>query len=487
MSAREFKGVLSSDEFLEVAETLSTTGYWAFDLEKQVVSWSANVYGLYDYAPFSFEPTYEIATGAFEGHHRETFEAAVMNAATTGESYDLVISMRTHLGTERVVNAIGKARRAKDDRIVGLFGLIRDVTQRVKDRQHLERLGAVVSTMREGVVITDAEGRINWVNDAFTRLTGYTLEESRGQSPGRLLQGPGTDEEAVARMHQQVREGKPFVEEILNYSKYGDPYWLKLSVVPRRDEEGNVVEFFALEVDITEQRQIQAKLERQRADFELVNFKMGKQRRELQRLSDEQEETLKALQAEIARREELEAELRRLATTDELCGIPNRRKLLVRGEKEIRRSRRYDRALSLVCFDIDRFKAVNDDFGHEAGDQVLKAVARATSGALREEIDTVARIGGEEFAILLPEATANDALTVAERIRSVISNASRQIPGPAGERGVTVSLGVAELNESDEAISDVLRRADEALYRAKRSGRDCVRVATDAAAEDAVA
>jgi len=172
---------------------------------------------------------------------------------------------------------------------------------------------------------------------------------------------------------------------------------------------------------------------------------------------------------EITQRKTDEARLRRLATTDPLTGLSNRRHFFERGAQELRRAARYRRPLALLMLDIDHFKSVNDRFGHEAGDAVLRDLAERLRTGLRSS-DLPGRIGGEEFAALLPETTAEQAEGLAERLRAAIA-ASPLGPGAR----ITVSLGVAlALPASEDSIDAVLRRADAALYRAKAGGRNQV-------------
>ena len=168
------------------------------------------------------------------------------------------------------------------------------------------------------------------------------------------------------------------------------------------------------------------------------------------------------------------AELERLATTDGLTGLANRRRLFERLEQEMYRARRYGTALSLVMFDIDHFKRVNDRWGHAAGDQVLREIARETHQLLRKT-DRAGRYGGEEFVVLLPETDLAEAILTAHRLHQQISETviTPELGVPVS---VTISAGVATLApaESGEAL---IHRADQALYRAKQGGRDRVEAA----------
>ena len=172
----------------------------------------------------------------------------------------------------------------------------------------------------------------------------------------------------------------------------------------------------------------------------------------------------------------LRQELERLATTDPLTGLSNRRVFLDRAHEATARAIRHDRAVSVVMIDIDHFKSINDSHGHEVGDRVLMGIASALRQALRNETDLVARFGGEEFAILLPETSIAGASLLAERLRIVVENLMVET-----ERGVirfTASFGVETFRPGiDLSIETVLKRADDALYRAKSAGRNRVRTA----------
>lgn len=168
---------------------------------------------------------------------------------------------------------------------------------------------------------------------------------------------------------------------------------------------------------------------------------------------------------------EANARLEQLATTDDLTRCANRRYLLELGEKELQRARRYDRPLGLILLDVDRFKDINDQHGHAAGDAVLRALADIMRAGFRES-DIIGRIGGEEFAILLPETGIDQAKETAERIRRAV--AETEVPVNDQALAVTASFGVAERLPSDAEIGTILARADNALYRAKDAGRNRV-------------
>ncbi|MFZ5788402.1 MAG: sensor domain-containing diguanylate cyclase [Acidobacteriota bacterium] len=174
---------------------------------------------------------------------------------------------------------------------------------------------------------------------------------------------------------------------------------------------------------------------------------------------------------DITDRKRLEDEFKRLAATDYLTGARNRRAFFEQAETEWRRARRHRRSLSVLMLDVDRFKRINDAHGHSVGDDVLRLLVAACRRILRAE-DILGRYGGEEFVALLPEVDIDGAVSVAERLRAQASGTAV----PAGRQTVrfSVSIGVTEAQLTRETLDDALRRADDALYDAKNSGRDRV-------------
>jgi diguanylate cyclase (GGDEF)-like protein len=177
------------------------------------------------------------------------------------------------------------------------------------------------------------------------------------------------------------------------------------------------------------------------------------------------------LESEIVERRKLEVELRRLATEDGLTGILNRSAFMAAGQREMEHMQQFDQTLVVLMFDVDHFKAINDRYGHEGGDLALRHLSSLLRSDLRDG-DLLGRLGGEEFAIVLPGASLDVAGTIAERLRSCVE-ASRLA---FGEHviGMTISVGLAVRQATDRTIEPIIARADAALYRAKRAGRNRV-------------
>jgi diguanylate cyclase len=163
--------------------------------------------------------------------------------------------------------------------------------------------------------------------------------------------------------------------------------------------------------------------------------------------------------------------LQLFATTDSLTGLANRREFEIVAEREFRRTRRFERDYSFMMLDLDHFKGINDTHGHDVGDEVLKHVVSICKEAIRNE-DFVARFGGEEFVFLLPETTLEGAHQLGVRICQWVAERPYVFEGI--RIATTVSIGVSSIQKDDEDVADLLRRADNALYEAKRRGRNCV-------------
>jgi diguanylate cyclase (GGDEF)-like protein len=199
----------------------------------------------------------------------------------------------------------------------------------------------------------------------------------------------------------------------------------------------------------------------------------------LSQLRSNRRELETRVQERTAQLQAANAQLEKLAVTDALTGLLNRRALSDLFRREIERAQRHRRELAVIMFDVDHFKAINDRHGHAAGDAVLRQIAGVATQSTRST-DTIARYGGEEFVLVAPETDKSSALELAERMRAALQSAEIRIDHQSLK--VTASFGVAMLHGEDSRPEDVLRRADEALYAAKGAGRNRV-VAEPAAGE----
>lgn len=235
-------------------------------------------------------------------------------------------------------------------------------------------------------------------------------------------------------------------------------FWCNAVIAPVRDENGEVSHFIGIQHDISELVATETALRATRDQLTQIN-------QELEQRIEQRTEQLK----------QANRQLEQLAATDALTGAYNRRYFMKRLNDEFDRCLRYGRSLAVVALDIDYFKQINDRYGHVMGDRVLTELTRISIATLRP-VDVFARFGGEEFIVLLPETSLDEAVNAAERLRVKIAGI-RIDAGKSGEFGVTVSIGVAIRFSNETETEQLLERADRALYQAKAGGRNCVCVA----------
>ncbi len=428
--------MLTAEDILALSHQLTCAGHWYVRLDDNRVVWSEEVFRIHGVSPEAFQPTIETALDFYHPDDRPDVEAAIEETLSSGQALSFQARIVQPGGGVRWVEVAGRIKQDAQRAAGFLFGVFRDITDVQEQRLHNQRLAWVLENTPEAIVMTDPDGRVTWVNQAFERITGYGFADVKGWRPGEFLQGPDTDPDTVALMRERLAQEQGFTTEILNYRHDGAAYWLRISCQPEYDRHGDLLGFTAIQSDITTERQIREDLE-----------------------------------AEIEARQRLEDRLRHLASHDELTGLPNRRFFMDQGRAEIARSYRYRHPLSVLLLDLDHFKQINDQHGHATGDAVLGAFAQRCRTLLRES-DMVARIGGEEFAMLLPQTDADNGAVVAERLRRHLADAP--IETDSGAIPLTVSAGLATLPAEQVGIDTLLQQADERLYRAKEQGRNRV-------------
>lgn len=322
-----------------------------------------------------------------------------------------------------------------------------------------------LNSMEEALVAYDADGRLLFCNRAFLVMYGYTPQQAR---PGVHFRELGEIDIRQGNVVVEDEKGEDYLERKAAYRKsltgsftvkLRDGRWIRTT--DRRMPNGG---FVSVHVDITEIKETQERMCQAQETARL-------HQEELARLNE-------SLETQVAERtralERAMREAEALARTDPLTGLKNRRAFFDMARLVHDAAMRYGHRYSVIMVDLDHFKKINDTHGHSVGDRALKAIAETLCGIVRAA-DVAGRIGGEEFAVVLPETSGQNVVTLAERLRVRISAIT--VPSGKGALSVTVSIGIADSADGDASVEDVMTRADAALYRAKAEGRNRVAVA----------
>lgn len=302
--------------------------------------------------------------------------------------------------------------------------LAHELAELARTQEDLRLADLVVRNTEEGVMVVGADLRIQSVNPAFERITGYSLSEVRGQNP-RILGGPDHDRPGfIEDIHAELLSQGKWEGTLPARRRNGEAYPQETTVNAVRNARNEILHYAVVFRDATQQKQ-------------------------------------------------LEDRLRTLSATDGLTQVPNRRLFDETLAREWHRALRDATPLALILVDIDHFKRYNDHYGHVAGDECLKQVAVAMRSSLHRAGDFVARYGGEEFAVILPATSTKQAVEIAEKIRLAVSALAIAHIDNSVSATVSISLGVASTvpDRAGEGIS-LVQTADRALYLAKDGGRN---------------
>ncbi len=411
----------------------------------------------------------------------------------------------------------------------------------------MRQLASAVEQTADSVLITDADGVIQYVNPGFEQITGYSRAEAVGRKPN-LVKSGRHDAAFYQHLWSTIRRGEPYRNILINRRKDGELYWEQKTITPLKNERGEITRFVSTGKDITAHIQAEGLVTRLgrildgsaneiyvfdaqtlrfiqvnkgarrnlgydidelrrmtpldlKPDFdparfealvsplrdgreEVLEFETAHRRKDgtqypvevrLQYSRAEEPPVFVAIILDVSERKRHEERLNYLAYHDSLTGLPNRARLLERIAQALAEADRHERLVAVLLLDLDRFKNVNDTLGHEAGDRLLGEVARRLSACVRPD-DTVARLSGDEFTVVLADVAHVD--DVARVARKILERFQESFRVNGQELFVTTSIGITLYPFDDRDPTVLLRNADTAMYHAKDSGRNTFRFYT---------
>jgi len=301
--------------------------------------------------------------------------------------------------------------------------------QLIEKKEELNQFKVIIDNTLNSVVITDTQGVIEYVNKRFTEISGLESKDVIGGKP-KLWSSEETDPDVYAQLHQTLNEGDYWQGELKNKHRTGRMYWARTTMFPVKSSQNCITKFICIQEDITQQKH----------DKETIEH---------------------------------------LANHDPLTGLPSLRLGEDRLEQAILSAQRHNLSAAVMFIDLDGFKQINDDFGHDAGDHVLIEVGRRIVNELRQT-DTVARIGGDEFIVIMTNIKETKAISqVAEKIINSVNNV---IAYQSSQLHVSASIGIAKYPLHGTKGAELMKNADKAMYSIKDSGKNNYAIYSDSIA-----
>ncbi|MBV6322601.1 EAL domain-containing protein [Duganella violaceipulchra] len=343
------------------------------------------------------------------------------------QAEEILARTDAHVRLGRAQQALAAERALLEERVIErttelaalAASLEKEVEQRRANEEFMRLSSQVFEATQDAIVVTDGDARIVATNPAFTQISGYSAEEVVGQSVA-LLHAGEPDAKSFELMAQSIAKTGHWSGEILARRKNGDTYPGLLSASVVKDEQGHVINHVAVFMDLTERK----------AEQHLIDF---------------------------------------LSNHDALTGLPNRLLARQRFEQTLAAAKREHRCVAVMCLDLDRFKSINDSYGHDVGDKALQVVSKFLTETVREG-DIVTRQGGDEFQIIVPDDAALGAtMALAQKI---LGGLRKELMIDGQQITVTSSIGIAVSLTDGDSFDELVRNGDTALFRAKEIGRD---------------
>lgn len=415
---REYERQLRKSQSLNrIANRLAKLGAWELELTEMKLVWSDEIYHIHGLQPDE-EITVERALEFYHENYQPIIKSAVDNCISEGVPYELDMPIVTKHGEQRWTRTSGEAVRGNSGKVIAIHGAMQDISSIKENEASLRMLSQAVEQSPSSIIITDKKAKIVYVNQAFLEQTGYTEGEVLGENP-RILQSGKTSSSDYHSMWRNIEDGRPWRGEFYNKRKDGSVYIVSLLISPVKNEEGEVINYLAIEDDITEKK---------RTD-ERVHY---------------------------------------LAHFDQLTGLPNRTLMEEHFEYVLNVAERNAEPVSVMFMDLDNFKVINDSLGHSIGDELLRLTGKRLKESLRSE-DLVGRLGGDEFFVILSRTDADAAAEVAQKLVQLLSKPFKI--GPY-ELSCSTSIGLSVYPEDGKDTDTLSKNADAAMYRVKQLSKN---------------
>ncbi len=456
---------------LDVTEQIAHIGHCEWDFEnnriKSCSDGYARIFNQTVDEVIEAHSNWEQVLAAIHPEDRELYARSYFSQLESG-SHEIEYRLALGDGAIQYIYETGAVEFDEAGKVIAAFGLLQDITERKIHQQDLENRDALTQQVEAitdiGHFIFDLiDETYIYISQGFARIHGVSVDEyvSMVNSRADDIEDVHPDDYAdLAEVYERHRKtGEDFNIKYRIYRSDGELRWIREQSTTLRSASGEVLQSIGVLQDITEQTNIEQSLREARDSLEAM---VKSRTRKLAA-------TVKQLESEIREREKIAAELDFLANHDALTGLPSLRLCKDRLDHSLAEARR-NRQMSAVMFlDLDGFKEVNDEHGHEFGDLVLKATADRIKAGIRET-DTVARIGGDEFVIIsssLPE------VKIAERIAaSLIQQIARPIHIENARVVISASIGISVYPENGTTAEELIRAADKAMYRIKHQGKN---------------
>ena len=417
-----------SEEFLDRAGRIAGIGDWSFDLETQIIRWSDQTCRIQE-VELGHQPTLAEALGYYTPESRVILERAIDHCIQTGDIYDLELTLVTAKGRPLWVRAVGEAE-TQNGKAIRMFGSLQDITARriveIRLAEQHELMRVTLHSIGDGVITTDVNGVVQWLNPVATRLTGWLIDEALGCPIDQVFKI--VDEinhlPALSPVTRALAEDQPvgLPEYTVLIARDGAQHGIEDSAAPIRNTAGSVVGTVLVFHDVSEQRR-------------------------------------------------LAKEVNHRVSHDELTGLINRAEFEVRLQNALNSAHDDQGSHALMFIDLDQFKLVNDACGHAVGDQLLRQVSVLFKNVVRSR-DTLARLGGDEFGVIMDHCTVTQAQRVAGQLCEIMEN-FRFVHEDRRFR-IGASVGLVPLDNRWTDTTLLMQAADASCYAAKEGGRNRV-------------